>query len=294
MGALARGETRLITGEEGGDEAFWAGAFIPFLERHGRRAGIALQRHATGLEAARALAKAPADGTAIGAALLPSLVARAVEAGEVPLLRGLRPAGALARAPLVLVAAPGQRLAALRDRAERGLLAVPPPGSLAALVAPELAAVWPLDPLSFPTAAAAWQAAASGHAAAALLPLPQAITPIREERLVALALAEPEDIPLLPEVPALPRLGVPLVAAGYRALLLPPGTPGAVLEDLGRVMGAILADPEFQDQAAELGYVPGLLDATACAALLEGWSTRLQQAWARQNWPRRDTGPLSQ
>jgi tripartite-type tricarboxylate transporter receptor subunit TctC len=282
-----RGETTLLVGAEAGTTTdLWAGAFVPFLERHARRAGIRIANRPGqgGLAAALALTESPPDGRVIGTFTLPALVARAVETGQLPLLRRLRPAGSVCRAPLVLVAPPGTTLEVLAAEPQRGVLALPQAGSTAALAADLLTGSLPLDPLHFPGPDAARQATLAGHAAAGLLALPDVILAIREDRLVALGLAEAERASLLPEVPTLSEAGLPLVAALHRSLLLPGAAAESLVSWLSGVLGAVVADPEFQAQAAELGYLPEALDAAGCVTLMADSTTMLQRQWELKPW----------
>lgn len=280
----AEGTTLLFAAEPDSASALWPGAFAPFLERQLRRAGIRPRNlpGEGGLRAARALAAAPGDGRWIGAFSLPGLILRALEQDARPLLASLRLAGCVARAPLVLVAAPGPEagLAALRARRD-GVLATPPAGGLAALSARRLAAL-PLSLLAFPSAAAARQAARSGHAAAALLSLPAALPGLRAGWLAGLGIAEAARLDLLPDLPTLAEQGVPLVAAQHRALLLPGHASAAEAEALSAALAAIAADAEFAAQAAELGYVPE--DHPAGQGWMERETALWEQEWEAAPW----------
>lgn len=262
--------TTLLAGTEPGSAGdTWAGAFIPFLERHARLSGIRLQRLPGdgGLEAARRLAAAAADGRTIGAFTLPNLILRAAQAREPHLLDRLRAAGSVARAPLALVTAPGPgaTLQDLRAGSAGAILATPPAGGAAAEAGQQLRAMIPrLSVLDFPSAAAARRAAQSGHVAAALLPLPAVIEAVREEQLVVLGLAEPERISLLPDAPTLRESGMEVLAAQRRGFLLPAGVAVEPLRAIEQALLRCSNDPEFADQASTMGYVPEFRASLTC------------------------------
>jgi tripartite-type tricarboxylate transporter receptor subunit TctC len=79
-----------------------------------------------------------------------------------------------------------------------------------------------------------------------------------DTRLRILATTGEQRSPLLPNVPTLRESGYPgFVVSTWQALAAPRGVPSDVLQVLNREMVAATADPEFRDQLAKTGQVPG-------------------------------------
>ncbi|HYF06144.1 MAG TPA: tripartite tricarboxylate transporter substrate-binding protein [Acetobacteraceae bacterium] len=278
---------RLIVGAPRGTGTDrWARGFAPFLERHWPRSSVSLvsQPGEGGLAAARSLLAAPPDGQTIGLASVPSLIARIVERGETDLLDRLVFVAAVTEEPVVLVAPPGTDFAALRLYGGRGFMGCPPPGSAGQLVAVELANTLPLTPLSFPNATAARQAVLAGNLAAALLLLPDVLSALREERLVALAAGPTERSPLLPEVPSFAERGLPAPFYARRGCMLPHGVPADLQAKLERSLRAVVTDPEFVAQGAETGFRPRFIAGESWTAELRTIAQRLNARWSRTPW----------
>jgi len=79
---------------------------------------------------------------------------------------------------------------------------------------------------------------------------------IKDARLVALAVTSPQRTPALPDVPALgetlAEFSRPETSHG---LLAPAGTPRAVINQLNKEMGRILALPDVKERTQAIGYV---------------------------------------
>ncbi len=264
----------------------WARGFAPFLERHwpGTSVTVVNQPGEGGLAAARSLAEAASDGRAIGLVATPGLLARAIERGVVPLLERLEFVACVADEPVVLVAMPGTEFAALKAQGPGGLLGCPPPGSAAQLAAADLGGALPLTPLPFPSAPAARQALLAGHLAAAMLPLGDAIAALREDKLAALALGTARRSELLADTPVFAELGLPAVPKTQRGCALPRGVPRSVVSALTDALRNAVADPEFADQAAALGFLPHFSAGPEWAAELAALRENLQRRWEREPW----------
>jgi tripartite-type tricarboxylate transporter receptor subunit TctC len=77
----------------------------------------------------------------------------------------------------------------------------------------------------------------------------------------ALAVAGPNRLDALPDVPTTKEAGLPqYVVSGWFALLAPKGTPAAIVTKLNGALKAAVADPavraQFQKQGAETVYLP--------------------------------------
>jgi tripartite-type tricarboxylate transporter receptor subunit TctC len=285
------GEVRLLVGAPSGSPTdLWARALAPFLERHWPRlaVGMANRPGEGGVTAARQLAGAPADGRLLAVVTTPALLARCVERAEEALLDRLDILAAVAEEPMVLVslaAGPAEDLKALKALGENGVLGTPPPGSTGMLAARSLADLgFALARLAFPSAAAARQAVLAGNLSAAMVPLSTAIGGIRDGRLNGLALAAPQRLELLPELPSFSEQGIDLVAQTHRGLVAPLGLPAPRRARLVAGLQSMVVDPEFTAQAADVGYLPRFLGPEAWGEALRGSLAELRERWRDEPW----------
>ncbi len=282
---------RLVVGAPRGTGADrWARGFAPFLERHWPHSNVTIsnQPGEGGLTAARALATATPDGRSFGLVATPALIARAIERGATEMLDSVTFVAAVTEETLVLVAPPGTDLATLRARAG-GLIGCPPPGSTGHLLAGELSAPLPLNLLAFPNATSARQAVLAGNLAAALLLLPDVLTALREDRLVALATGGVARSRILPDVPGFAELNLPTPLPTWRGFILPRGTPAEMSGKLQRSLLAAVGDPEFAEQAAAAGFEPRFIPGHAWNEQLSHLRRRLTRRWENAPWiARRD------
>jgi tripartite-type tricarboxylate transporter receptor subunit TctC len=85
--------------------------------------------------------------------------------------------------------------------------------------------------------------------------LPEVLGQIQAGRLRALAVTAPARHPLLPAVPTAAEAGMPdLVLGSWTALMVPAGTPPAIIARLGEETRRALADPATRARAMELGF----------------------------------------
>ncbi len=81
---------------------------------------------------------------------------------------------------------------------------------------------------------------------------------IRSGKLIALGVAGPRRIPILPEVPTLAEAGLPDVeASGWNGLFVPAGTSKNIVQKLYAEIVGIMASPAFRADALSLGYALG-------------------------------------
>lgn len=283
----------LVVGAPGGSAPDrWARGFAPFLERHWPRSSVSVANLAGdgGMVAARAIADALPDGRAIGTVAMPTLIARAVETGAVATLERLDFLGAITEELLVLVVAPGiaPDIPTLRGIGDRGRLGCPPTGSAGQLAVAMITAALPLAPIAFPSPGTARQAVIAGNLTAALLPLPDAINALRENKFQAAAIAAEARSPLLPEVPLFTEVGLPSVPVTQRGFAMPKGVPELMRHGLAEALESVLADPEFAAQNAAQGRTPHLVPAAEWDAQLRALTIRLRQRWQTDPWVRRD------
>ena len=81
--------------------------------------------------------------------------------------------------------------------------------------------------------------------------------PIADGRIRALAVTSPQRLAALPSVPTMAEVGMPGLEFRYWAgIFAPAGTPAAIVERLGREIGAALKDPEVAARMAAIQVTP--------------------------------------
>ena len=77
---------------------------------------------------------------------------------------------------------------------------------------------------------------------------------LKSGQLVALGVTTPKRVPSIPDVPTVAEAGIPGFAGyGWNAILVPKGTPRAVIDKLNREINIVIASPEVQAKFVELG-----------------------------------------
>lgn len=217
--------------------------------------------------AAEAVVRAAPDGYTLlfGAAamatnpsLLPSM--------PYDLFRDLVPIVQIGRTPLVLVVHPSvpartvQELMALaRSRPEGLSYATGGNGTIPHLATELLRflAELKLSHIPYRGQATAMPDVLAGRVPMMLESVPPLLTNIRAGELRALAVAEPERIAVLPDVPTLAESGFPgFSAAAWNAIWAPVGTPPAIVAKVNAETNAVMRDPAVRARFAELGALP--------------------------------------
>jgi tripartite-type tricarboxylate transporter receptor subunit TctC len=278
-----------------------ARSFAPFLARHLPFTDIAISnvQGRAGLDAARALAGASPAGGVLGWVATPTLPARMVDRGGDDLMQRLVLLGAVQKEPVCIVSPVATPLGSVQDIVERSAddagavpLGTPPPGSpphLAALRLQSIAGTR-LNIVAFPSAEAARQAAVGGNVAAAALSLSNAIGELREGRLVGLGIAAKNRADVFPDMPPLRDSGLDLSAVIYRGLAGPADLRQELAERLSTAMQAVVADPEFHEQADSIGFIPSWIDGSAWTARAEAERGELARLWATEPWLQEGAG----
>lgn len=291
--ASQRNPAELLVGAPPGSAVdLWARSVAPFLERALPRLALVVRNHPGrgGLDSVSVLAEADPARRVIGVLTAPLLLARAVEAGEPCPITRIAPLAAVLEESMVLVGAPGgpQDIAALRVLGNRGTLGTPAPGSAAHFAASRLDGLLDLPRFAFPSAAAARHAAASGHVAAAMLPLPDAIAQLREGRLNGIGIAAARRSTLLAEVPTLQEQGVDLIASAQRGFALNPAAPEPFRAALLRGLETVATDPDFAEHCATRGQNARFAGPETWTHLLVRADAELRRRWSEEPWlPRR-------
>jgi tripartite-type tricarboxylate transporter receptor subunit TctC len=95
----------------------------------------------------------------------------------------------------------------------------------------------------------------AGHVPVMFTALPNPLPFLDDNRLIILGIADLARLPTLPNVPTLSEAGLPgFTFSAWGALLVPAGTPAAIIDKLNAAANTALADPEVRKQLTELGY----------------------------------------
>jgi tripartite-type tricarboxylate transporter receptor subunit TctC len=86
--------------------------------------------------------------------------------------------------------------------------------------------------------------------------LATALPPIRDGKVLALAVTTPERSPLLPNVPALPEVVPGWTREGASALLAPAGTPRPIVKKISKEVGRILGLADIKETMLAMGFTP--------------------------------------
>ena len=109
----------------------------------------------------------------------------------------------------------------------------------------------------FNGSAPAIQSAIAGHTPIAFTVVTPAVQQVKEGKLRALAVTTPKRTSALPEVPTLAEAGLPDQEADtMQGILVPAGTPKAIIELLHREIVKVMALPDVQERMAVLGFEP--------------------------------------
>jgi tripartite-type tricarboxylate transporter receptor subunit TctC len=100
------------------------------------------------------------------------------------------------------------------------------------------------------------QALLSGEIDALFGVVGSSLPQIHEGNIKAIALAAPERMPVIPDLPTFAESGYPGLDASVRyGIAVPARTPPQVVDTLSRSLAKILADPQFRKTFSDLGYV---------------------------------------
>jgi tripartite-type tricarboxylate transporter receptor subunit TctC len=292
----------LLVGAKAGsplDEA--ARSFAPFLARHFPMVDVDVRNvpGGAGLAAAEALAAASPISLTLGWAATPTLPARMVDRGADDLMRRILLLGAVQKEPVAIVSPAATPLNSAQDIVARAAddadavpLGTPPPGSpphLAALRLQALAGTR-LNIVAFPSATAARQAAIAGNVAAAALALSNVVGDLRDGSLVGIGIAANSRTEVFPDIPLLRDAGLDLSAFIRRGLAAPSGLPTELAARLCAALQAVVADPEFRDQADSGGFLATWIDGRTWSAVVEAERAELARLWATEPWLQEGAG----
>jgi len=213
-------------------------------------------------------AKMPADGRTLAVVSTGFIVNPHLYAGGVPYdpVRDFAPVSLVAASPNVLTVNPNvpartvqELIALVKSNPGKYSYAQPATGSTPHLNGELMKLAYGLDMAMVPYngAAPAVMSTVGGHTPIAFTALPPAIAAIRDGRLRALAVLSTTRVAALPDVPSAVEAGI----AGHEgdtltAMVVPAGTPKAVIERFYAHTRKIVALPEMKEKLESLGFVP--------------------------------------
>jgi tripartite-type tricarboxylate transporter receptor subunit TctC len=234
---------------------------------------------ASGLLAAEALIRAPADGHTILIMPIGTLLQLAMMRTPPFDAAELSPIAGAARAPLVLITHPGLEVADMAgfvalSRARGEQFSIGTSGRVSA-AARAMALVGEAHGLTPSTIAYRGDtdiatAVLGRQIDAGFVFLGIAMEHVRAGRLRALAITSPDRISLLPNVPTTAELGMPAVdVGGYWAVTVPRATPEHVQARIAQVVRTARGTALYQDRLAGAGALPLDVDGALLRAVYE-------------------------
>jgi tripartite-type tricarboxylate transporter receptor subunit TctC len=220
---------------------------------------------ATGIIAADAVAKSPADGYVLFMTDNVTLMTNQFLRAKLPYdpVRDFAPVIGLVRAGNVLVTRPDSPIKSVADliaaaRAKPGTLNYGSfgPGSAAHIDTEALSAAAgiQLNHVPYKGGPAILTGVLAGELAFSLTGLPPALPLIRQGKITALAYGSLRRSPALPEVPTLAESGLPgFEAVAWFGWLAPGATPRSIIDKIAADVSKVLNTPEFVEK-----YVTGV------------------------------------
>jgi tripartite-type tricarboxylate transporter receptor subunit TctC len=216
-----------------------------------------------------AVAKAPADGYTIGSGNLASMSVNVSLMKKLPYdpLKDLQPVVLIERSALILVAGPGLKANSVKElidyaRANPGKVGFGSSGVGGAhhLSGEMLKLRTGVDMIHIPYKGGAPAAAdlMAGHLPVMFEMGYAAVPSIKAGKTRALAVTASQRLPLLPDVPTMAEAGqAGFESYNWQGVIMPAGTPRAIVDRLNRDLNAILQLPEQRDAilatASEVG-----------------------------------------
>ena len=240
----------------------------PLAERLGQPVVVENRPGGNSAIGAREAARAPADGyTLFHANINNSLNDLLQNDSCCKLGEALVPITMLTSSPLVMVVPPSlgvrnltQYQAWVKANPDKASFASGGSGAVTQLIGTKINMITGLKVLEVPYKAigAEMPDLLAGHVATAYLAPVVVAQHIKAGRLIALGVAGDKRVPIISDVPTLAEQGFQgAIAMGWNGLFVPAGTPTPVIRKLQSEIAAILATPEFQKDARDLGYELG-------------------------------------
>jgi len=274
--------TMIVAFSPGGGTDVAARTVAKYAEQYlGQRIVVENRPGAGGQIGFTALAKARPDGYTIGLINIPTInLLTAVRSGVTYQVTDFASIANIVQDPIVLAVPANSPFQTLDDfltyaRENPGKLVIGGDGpqsnnQLQILVAGD-ALDFTFTYVSYDGAAPALTAALGGHVQATVPTLGEALQYVESGQLRVLAVFANERFPMLPEVPTVKELtgvDVPPVGASSRGIAAPKGVPAERLAKLQEVFAQVMQDPEFIQQAQDLGLPLVYMDGPSLDALI--------------------------
>jgi tripartite-type tricarboxylate transporter receptor subunit TctC len=108
--------------------------------------------------------------------------------------------------------------------------------------------------------------------------------------LVGIGIAANSRTEVFPDIPLLRDAGLDLSAFIRRGLAAPSGLPTELAARLCAALQAVVADPEFRDQADSGGFLATWIDGRTWSAVVEAERAELARLWATEPWLQEGAG----
>jgi tripartite-type tricarboxylate transporter receptor subunit TctC len=215
------------------------------------------------------VAKAAPDGYTLGLGAAGALSANAALYANMPFdaQKDFRGIGLVAAAPFVLVGNPSAGAKTLREaltlaKAQPGKLSMAHGGNgtamhLSSQLVQQMAGVR-FNEVAYRGSGPAALDVMGGQAMFGMVDLPASLQQIRAGKLVALAVTSPKRLAQIPEVPAFGEAELPgYESVGWFGLVVPAGTPPAIIARLGNELGEVLQDEAIRSAMRNMGLEAG-------------------------------------
>ena len=235
---------------------------------------------------ADAAAKAPADGTTLLAITL-THAANYTLFPKAPynFVKDLKPVALMAGSPMLIVVPAGSKIQSFSDliaaakagRLNAGSSGNGTPPHLTLALFNDIAKT-DIQHVPYKGGAPAITDLIGGQLDVIFSNFPESIAHVKSGKLRALALCSAARHPAVPEVPTTGEAGMPaLLVENWTAMMVPAGTPDAVVAKLGSEIVKILASPEIEERARTQGFRVDAREPQAFAIFLKSEIER----WAK-------------
>jgi tripartite-type tricarboxylate transporter receptor subunit TctC len=218
---------------------------------------------AGGMIALEAVTRAPADGYTVGVLNLNHVVAQellakpsfSIEKDLVPVIGLARQGNVLVVNPSIPARNTAELISYVKSMPGKVSYASGGNGSPAHLAGElfKLTAGVDMTHVPYKGAAPGLQDVAAGHVALMFAAAPPALQLIKAGKLRALAVTSDTRMAQFPDLPTLAESGIAVDVRDWQGLVVPAGTPGAIVSKLNADVLKVLNSPDFQARVLSLG-----------------------------------------
>jgi tripartite-type tricarboxylate transporter receptor subunit TctC len=218
---------------------------------------------AGGMIALEAVTRAPADGYTVGVLNLNHVVAQellakpsfSIEKDLVPVIGLARQGNVLVVNPSIPARNTAELISYVKSMPGKVSYASGGNGSPAHLAGElfKLTAGVDMTHVPYKGAAPGLQDVAAGHVALMFAAAPPALQLIKAGKLRALAVTSDTRMAQFPDLPTLAESGIAVDVRDWQGLVVPAGTPGAIVSKLNADVLKVLGSPDFQARVLSLG-----------------------------------------